>query len=332
MLQPVISLDSVRNVAVVRRNGLGDLLSTVPLLAYLRREASHARITLFVDRSNAVLLPYLTSYHDEAVVFPPGNKYLAVLKTGLGHRGRFDVAISTKGGSMKLLDIFLYASGARERIAGAGTKWHTKLLTQPRELGNVKHRHQSATVLRLLGDGIEKVPVDLYPRLTIPAENTSRWEARVAEALAPLPGPRLLVSVTNNRPTSTLAPQKLARLLNSPHLSPFGVVISCEPKDEDKALELQTQLVVPSIVYPTHTLDHFMVLFSMADIAFTGDGGVTHIAAGLGIPQLALFGRTNPTVWHPLSERARWLCDAEDVNNINEAEILMELGRLLGEK
>jgi ADP-heptose:LPS heptosyltransferase len=281
-----------------------------------------------VDRSNAVLLPYLGRYHDEAHVFPQGNKYLAVIKTGLKHRGCFDVAISAKGGSMKLLDIFLYALGANERIAGAGPKWHTRLLTRPRDLGNIKARHQAATVLRLLVDGLESVPPEFYPRLEIPAESTSRWRPQVLESLAPLSRPRLLVSVTNNRPTSTLQMEKLARLLNSTELPAHSVVISCEPKDEACATQLQSQLATPSAVCPTQTLEHFLVLLANVDAAFIGDGGVTHMAAALDKPQLALFGRTNPTVWHPLSQRAQWLYDAEDVNSINEAAILDGLKRL----
>jgi ADP-heptose:LPS heptosyltransferase len=37
-----------------------------------------------------------------------------------------------------------------------------------------------------------------------------------------------------------------------------------------------------------------------ASIAYLGnDSGITHLAASLGFPTVALFGPTNPTVWGP---------------------------------
>ncbi len=40
---------------------------------------------------------------------------------------------------------------------------------------------------------------------------------------------------------------------------------------------------------------------SAADLYLGNDGGITHLAAALGIPTIALFGPTDPRVWRPLN-------------------------------
>jgi len=49
----------MKKIAVVRRNGLGDLLCAFPLINYFQKYQPDAQITLFVDKRNAPLIPYL---------------------------------------------------------------------------------------------------------------------------------------------------------------------------------------------------------------------------------------------------------------------------------
>ncbi len=54
--------------------------------------------------------------------------------------------------------------------------------------------------------------------------------------------------------------------------------------------------------------------------AFVGnDSGITHLAAYLGVPTLALFGPTNPFIWGPIGRRSRiiWKTKLEDIS-LNE--------------
>ena len=61
--------------------------------------------------------------------------------------------------------------------------------------------------------------------------------------------------------------------------------------------------------------------------AFVGnDSGITHLAAYLGCPTVALFGPTDPGIWGPIGRRSRiiWKTNLED---ISVDEILLALGR-----
>jgi len=45
-----------------------------------------------------------------------------------------------------------------------------------------------------------------------------------------------------------------------------------------------------------------------AGLFIGNDSGVTHIAAAVGIPTVAIFGPTDPTVWAPRGKRVEAVC------------------------
>ena len=59
------------------------------------------------------------------------------------------------------------------------------------------------------------------------------------------------------------------------------------------------------------------------------DSGITHLAAAVGVPLLALFGPTSPTVWAPRSENVKILhCDP--LERLSVETVLESANRLLG--
>ena len=51
--------------------------------------------------------------------------------------------------------------------------------------------------------------------------------------------------------------------------------------------------------------------------AFVGnDSGITHLAAYIGCPTIALFGPTDPRIWGPIGRRSRviWKTELEDIS------------------
>ena len=62
---------------------------------------------------------------------------------------------------------------------------------------------------------------------------------------------------------------------------------------------------VPTILAGETTLRQLMALFAQCRLIVTNDSGPMHVAAGLGVPQIAIFGSTNERVTGPLSARAR---------------------------
>lgn len=317
------------NIAVIRRNGLGDLLCTVPLLQYIHLSIPHASTTLFVDKRNAPLIPYL-SYFENIVIFPGGNKYFSTLKTAWKFRSkRFDLAISAKTSPMKLMNIFLYTLGASNRTALVDDSWHSCLINQ-KIYHNPKTSllHQALKSLHLVNPALDKIPQKLYPTIKT---STLIDKHRIYEKFLPPKfnenhSPLILISTSYNRPFSNPTEEIYLPTLNSLHKKqPLRVIISHLPKDTEHAQKLSSRLLCPSFPISTKNFSQFLSLIAASDLIFIGDGGTMHLAAALNKPQVTLFGQTRIEEWSPLSDRAICFYHPLHVRYIDKAKIIKAL-------
>jgi ADP-heptose:LPS heptosyltransferase len=305
----------MKKIAIMRRNGFGDLLCAVPLMTHLKRLYPEAALTLFADVRHAELLPFLRCY-DRAVVFPRRAKYFSVIGTGLwNRRERYDLAISAKPSPMKLANLFLGALAADRRVAVTDESWHSRLINDPRKRFEGR-LHQALKCLQLIEPSFDAVPTDLYPRLQLPDEPSG---------LPPLPNKFLFVtSVTNNRPTSLLPFEKLANVINRlSEKRDIHVGISCQPNDIPKAATLSKMFHSESTIVPTKDLRSLLFLLAQTDLVLCGDGGLMHLAAAMNTPQVVLFGGTRPEEWAPLSDKATCLHHPSSVGEI-DVDIITE--------
>jgi ADP-heptose:LPS heptosyltransferase len=313
------------NIAIIRRNGLGDLLCAYPLVLYLQKEFKTASITLFVDPRNAPLIPYLPPVQ-ETVIFPAkGNKYWNLFRIGLKYRKKFDLAISAKTSPMKLANLFLYWLKASERMAYVDKSWHARLINRPIPYvpEKAKTSHQALKGLRMIDPGLNEIPPDLYPSLKIPPFIKKKYHTE-----HPLKGPVVLISATTTKPSNRLSIERYATLLN--HLFQenfFFVRIIGQKDDRLRADALALHLRMPTRVYFPRNFDEFMVLLDASDLFFVGDGGVAHIGAALGKHVVALFGETNPEEWRPLSEKAETFYHPLHVDYVPDLVIFEALKR-----
>lgn len=306
------------------------MICAMPLLLYLREKAPQASITLFCDKSNASILSLLPQA-DEVVVFPAGNKYLSVLGSAWSHRSKkFDLAISAKTSPMKLINFFLYTLGAREKIATVDNSWHRSLINKQIPYNESKARclHQSLKSLHLLDPSIEEVPRHLYPSIKIPASVQAKKEKILFQKLSTLSTnvPLILISVSYNRNSSNPGISFYKNILNRLHRAhPVRIAVSCLPQDLKEAEKLSQELSAPSVAVSSEDIESFATLLDLSDLVFIGDGGIMHIAAAMGKPQVTLFGETLLEEWRPLSDKAICFHHPEDAKKISKEEVLQAL-------
>lgn len=315
----------MRKIAIVRRNGLGDLLCAFPLVLYFRKYFPQDRITLFVDTRNAPLLPFLPSL-DQVVVFPSsGTKYWNHLKIAFEKRKEhFDLALSAKTSPMKLMNFFLFALGAKERVAYIDPRdWHHHLINRPVIYDPLKAQklHQALKSLHLVDSTLQEIPQDLYPTLNIPEEIKERY------VLPPhLEGPLLLLTASTTREESRLDPDRYAALVNALHEQySFSVLIIGQKEDAIRAEAIRKKIIAPHYVHFPRNFNEFMVLLGLSDLYFVGDGGVGHIGAALNKKSVVLFGQTDPLEWHPLSAEVTALYHPHHVNFLEDEKIFSVL-------
>ncbi len=315
----MIPFNAIRRIAIFRRNGLGDVLCSMPLVLRCKELMPHAKITLFVEKNAFCLAPYLEGIDEVALIPSNGNKYANIAKLAWQRRKEtFDLAISAKTTPMKLMNLSLCSLRAKYRMAYVENRWHDALINCPRRYIEPIPFHQALQAIHLIDPEMQELPRRLYP--TLHSVDSQRLFAQKT----------LLISVSNNREGSLLPPKYLAQLLNDLATEiPFAVAISALPKDTLKAQEIASLLTMEHKIFSTKQFPHFLSLLKSADAIFAGDGGVAHLSAALQKPALHLFGGVKVSQWGPLSKQALTLSHPIHVMDIPKKQILQSLHTLI---
>ncbi|MDC9594110.1 glycosyltransferase family 9 protein [Xenorhabdus sp. IM139775] len=313
-------------IAILRRNGLGDLICTQPLIKFLQKTYPNAEINLFIDAGNAELARYLCPEINIHII-PKGNKYLSIIKTALlFRRKKIDIAISAKPTPMKLNNLFLWLLGAKKRYAVVTDKhWHSKLINCPVKQGHVNGYHQALKLLRIFSPNEDKLSPEFFPY--IKSENT----------LQPIEyqSPMILFSVSNNRKYSLINNERLTLIANKilENYPKAKFIISSFKQDILLAEDLRSRIGKNSEIVVSDSLSSFLVLLNSMTLIIIGDGGICHLAASLQKKFVAFYGVTKPENWAPLAteDKCITLYDPENVNNIDLDKVYPAIFKLLKE-
>ncbi|HWE63295.1 MAG TPA: glycosyltransferase family 9 protein [Chloroflexota bacterium] len=85
-----------------------------------------------------------------------------------------------------------------------------------------------------------------------------------------------------------------------------GVTVrwSYGPADEDPRAALPASIAGSAALLPPLDLHTFAAVLARCGVVVTPDTGVAHLAALLDVPQVTLFGPTDPQRWRPVSRKA----------------------------
>jgi len=241
----------------------------------------------------------------------------------MNYRGKFDLALSAKTSPMKLVNLFLYWLGAKERIAYVDSSWHRILINRPLPFDARKSKtlHQALKGLHMVAPELKEIPEELYPRLQIPDGFREKYRTCVT-----LKSPIVLVTASTTRPSSRFDVDRYVAILNSLYADyAFSVLVIGQSEDEKRARELVDKMKAPHQIHFPRNFDEFMVLLDLSDLYFVGDGGVAHIGAALGKREVVLYGETDPIEWHPLSKNVETFYHPHHVDQLSDSAIFHAL-------
>lgn len=141
------------------------------------------------------------------------------------------------------------------------------------------------------------------PALTVNKENLSAWLQKLnlqqdQAIVALMPGAEF-------GPAKRWPTENYAQIAKGLVQSGSQVMILGSPKDYETAFEIEqksgTQLI--NLCGKTSLLDA-VDLLSCANMAISNDSGLMHIAAAVGIPQIAIYRSSTPEFTPPLSDKA----------------------------
>jgi heptosyltransferase-3 len=329
------------SILVVRRDNIGDVVCTTPLIHALREAYPKACIEAFVsDYTRAVLVgnPDLDAVHS----YRKSKHAKGWLRPAMEIAARVSQIRALRS---RHYDLGIIAAPRFEPRAARFMRW-----IRPRAVVGFTDRETPTSDITLAVEGID--PGDLHHcehlfRLLKPLGLQG-----AVPGLAPIPSAgrvpdrsRVVVGVhiSARKPPNRWPAERFTSLLRE-LCAMKGVIVlllwapgdrnnPTHPGDDEKA-GLIIRAFPRGEVEPvaTHTLEDLIAALGRTDLVICSDGGAMHIAAALRKPIVCLFGRSLATHWHPWRVPYRLLQPpSRRVEDIGPDEVLGAVGSLAGE-
>jgi ADP-heptose:LPS heptosyltransferase len=328
-LEQINYREQPQKILVIRRDNIGDLVCTTPLLVALRQRFPAAWIGVLANSYNA---PVLAAHPAIDAVFAyTKGKHLASRRerlAALWQRLRLVLALRR----MRIDDVIL--PGGAQASAQRFARW-----VAPRRVvvAQATEGHEVERSFACLATyGVTGAP----PACTVAAD--AALAQTIAAGLPPaLAGRRLIgLQLSARKPQQRWPVERfaaLARALHAAHgvgflvfWSPGAANDPLHPGDDEKAAALIARTRdLPLAAVATHALGELIAGLSLCDEVISSDGGAMHIAAALGKPIVCLFGNSDAARWHPWAVPHVLLQpESRDVADVSVEDVLIAWRRL----
>lgn len=328
-----------QSILVIRRDNIGDLLCTTPLLRILRTRFPAARVTALVNSYNAPALQGNPDL-DEILVYEKAKHRKKEDSFWRWLRGRLRVMTALRFADFDLVLLatpgFSSSSYKFARLTKAGRIVGYELPEPGGRFVSVRNSaeemHEVQAVCRLLpaidlDDAPGKMSLTPNPRFlqqlaaTLPVQDAAAGRTLGLHISARKPAQRWAVERFAELARGLLA-RGAARILI--FWAPGAEDDPLHPGDDGKAASLQAMLPgLPVGFVKTARLEELIAGLSLCDRVICADGGAMHIAAALQKPLVCLFGNSDARRWYPWGVPHVLLQKpSRDVIDISVAEVL----------
>jgi heptosyltransferase-3 len=301
-------------VLVIRRDNIGDLVCTTPLLAALRVRYPQAHIAALVNSYNAAVLegnPHVDALHSYTKLKhrAAGESRIGILAARLAmlarlRRAPFDHVVLAKAG-VDRQGLTLARQLRRRHIVGFASPGD-KHINVPVPALPYAELHE-VQVLQLLAAAIDAPHADGPVRVYPPAARIESWRQRLSlDARRGWIAFHVSAREAERRWPAAHCAELIRRLANANTgvlllWSPGAADHPAHPGDDDKAADIMARVGAnPAVIAtPTATLADLIAVLALCRGFIGADGGAMHIAAGLQLPIVALFEERKTRRWHP---------------------------------
>lgn len=320
-------------ILVIRRDNIGDLVCTLPLIARLRQHCPQAWIGALVTRYNVEVLQ--ANPHLDAVFSYTKAKHLQHGESALGamlarlrqlwrlRREKIDLVLLPASGDQ---------ASARRMARLVGAK---RVLAQddvPPDPAATHEVERTANFLRVLEIGRGELP----PACVVPRPEVMA-AARECFGAGPVLGLHISARKVSQRWPAERFIELIRRLQERNGALRFALFWApgdennpLHPGDDGKARQIVDACAgMPLTPWPTRTLAELIGGLAAVDRLLCSDGGHMHLAAGLGKPIVCLFGKSDASRWHPWGVPYELLQPgSRDVGDVSVDQVLAALDGL----
>ncbi|HJU70518.1 MAG TPA: glycosyltransferase family 9 protein [Paucimonas sp.] len=328
-LSPPLQLGRIEKIAVFRALQIGDMLCAVPALRALRAAFPHAHVTLVGLPWAAQFARRFRAYIDDFTAFPghPALPEQPVQEERLPgfycdmRERRFDLALQMHG-SGQISNAIVRGFGACENagfvLAEDGARRNDLFVDYP---------ESGAEPLRLLRLPQHLgAPID-SAGLEFPLDPEDEQELRATGIDAGLQAGRYICIHPGARMRRRCWPPQLFAQVADSLAREYGmpIVLTGAGSEADLTAAIAGCMQTPAIdAAVPMSIGAMAALMSRASLLICNDTGVSHIASGLAVPSVVVFGTADMERWGPI-DRVRHRC----VRGADGAEAILAQARSL---
>ncbi len=108
--------------------------------------------------------------------------------------------------------------------------------------------------------------------------------------------------------------------LSSANKSVF--VFATGTSDEQWIIDAINSRVKNKVHFFKTAISEVAAMMQFADLFIANDTGIMHVAGAVCVPQISLFGQTNPLMWAPRGKDKYWLRESDDVKDISPEKVI----------
>lgn len=290
-----------RRTLVCRTDAIGDALLTLPVCAALKRADPKGEVVFLAS-----------DYAAEAVFGQPGvDRVIRVEpRASLARRlrsERFDAALMVFPD--RSVSWAVWRAGIPVRVGTARRWWswlYTHRVQHSRQAGGRHEAEYNLDLVKALGVPAKLEPVSL--RTTAAARTWARGYLRQVGLRR---GAFVILHPGGSGSSANWPPEAYAQLAARLQARRIQVFLTGSAAEQVKLAQI-AQRCTPELprLQETIRLPQLMALIAESAVFVSGNTGPMHLAAGLGVPGVAVFpaaGVTGPERWHPLGRSVRVL-------------------------
>ncbi len=336
-------------ILIVRRDNIGDLICTLPLIRSIRVLYPCARVDILVNSYNAPVVANNADL-DNVYIYTKAKHKVPSASTLAVYWRRLVLTLKLRAMHYDWLLLANVGYSQRplrwakqinaRRVVGfvdVENADRDKVLTDPIPLDRRDSCHEVEYLMRLLlplGSVNEIPPARIKPDQSM--VEAARLLLRPNSSLKPLIG----INISARLPSQQWPVENFVELIKL--LQPIALCVlfwapgsqadAGHPGDDDKAEEILNAISgVDLSPYPTKSLSQLIAGISVTDLLITADGGALHIGAACNKPIVALFGDSDSKQWYPWCVPHRILHPkSRNVRSISAQQVCESVRELLG--